>query len=261
MGELGQRSAQRLEDEHVHGQVVQPVRAPHDRRDPHRGVVDAGGEVVRGPAVGTQERDLAHVLPGDFDLAEDAVVHLHPAVVRDTEAENGLDPHDGIGRTPVRGLRSLPVLAPFPLVHLDVGYGRGVVPVGVPRDDEGVGSLPVRDGPLGRDVGRAGTVHVPALVPVDTETGEDGREVPGRDGLSAGVGVVETQDEAAAPRPHVQPGQQGGAGVSDRLMAGGRRGVAPPDLSHAGSPPVGIGTQYGGEGRSPPDHARFDERG
>ena len=70
----GTGSAERLEDEDLPGRVAEVVVAADDVRDLHVGVVDDGGEVVGGGAVGAHEDEVVHRRRRGTQLAADRVV-------------------------------------------------------------------------------------------------------------------------------------------------------------------------------------------
>ncbi len=200
--------------------------------DAHHGVVDDGGEVVGGSAVGAEDDEVVQVLGLELDVAVDGVVDHHVAAVQgDLDAQgvglSGLDAALGLLGVDVTAgalvaLEGVVTLLGRLLVCGQL-LGGAEAGVGLTLVPELLGSLLVDVQTVGLLVGTEVAALVGTLVPVQAQplhgAQDDLRVLLGGAG---GVGVVDAQDEGAV------------VGAGECPVIDGRTGASYVKLSRGG---------------------------
>jgi hypothetical protein len=215
------------------GKQVLPAQ---DVGDAHEGVVQRVGERVERGAVAAGEHEVGHGARLERDSAPDVVVERDVAVGH-PQAEHRRPPLGAERRPLLLGevsvgvvVAELRVAARGPVSGLDL-LGRRVGLVHLACLHEQAERVAVRVTSLALPVGPVRASDLWALVPVEAEPAQHVEQsLVGLDGVAAGVGVLDAEDEGAAVVAGVRPVEQGGADQSDVRGARRRRAEADPDL-------------------------------
>ena len=231
VGEGGNLVAEGLEHEHLARGVGEVVVAADDVGHAHLAVVDDGGEVVGGRAVGAHEDHVVKLLGVEHARAvHDVVHHDVAAVLGNLEAPHvglaGVDAALGLGRVDVAAGALIALERVATLMGGVAGglelLGRAEARIGVARVDELLERLLIVLLALRLIVGAKVAAYLGALVPVEAEPLEGAQDLVGvLLGGALRVGVVDAKDEGAAVGAGEGPVVNGHAGAADVQAAGG----------------------------------------
>ena len=230
MDEDGRGVAEGVVEEEVAGGAGQPFVAAEDVADLHGVVIDDGGEVVGGEAVGLEQDVVVQeaILEGDVaaegvgDNGGAFVGHLEAddaaaALMRDRFADLGVG--EGAAVAVVAGGLLGLLLG---LADAVESFGGAGAAVGVAGGEQLRGGGLVAGQSLGLAVGGVRPADVGAFVPVEAEPAEALHDAVFRTGDGALlVGVFDAEDECAAVMAGEEPVEEGGAEAADVKLAGG----------------------------------------
>ena len=225
MGKDRARPAHRVEDLHLAESVGQVVVAPDHMGHGHVAIVHHHRQHIGGRAVRPQDDHVVQLVVGHADRTLHGIVDHRFPIARGAQADR------------IRRVRQVRRIAPRALERL---ARMGLAPF---RDLLGGGKALV-GGAVGQHLPRHLGMAVAAFeladrlaVPVEAQPSQPLQDRLGGLGRGAGaVGILDPQQEPAAPAPRVKPVEQRRARAADMQVSRGRRGKAGDDwrVGHGG---------------------------